>query len=494
MIRLWAQADFIPGALALVALVAYACAVLTGLFENAEEMWAAPLATLLFALVQVCGKSCRPRLRTPLCPFNWALLAFFVQLVVLPLDVCLAGATAGALPHVPAARWINSALLVNCAAFLAFALGCVVSRPASRGRPRAPTYVVGHIAIVLYLAAGGLGMFLVFGVGSQFFLSITDPDYMTQVITEQQGTVQGAAGLLLRPFLMVAFVMMWARWADSAARAQGQAKRFLVTAAAIVGVVLVGASFSFNRSSFFVPVIALVASYSLHVKRLSRRAYALGVIVAVALALTVRVYRGGILEKSDLNGLAAVSVLNDRLNLRTEFQVYGQAPQYLGFLLEGWESNPNDWNPGTLFASMLYSVPVLGKPYREHSGATLYNRMIYGSAGFADQIIPFEGEVRVTLGWAGLIVAFVVLGVVVSALQIRFEQSASSLFAYMSQYTAMWLTFLLQGSVAAVCQIFVYFFWPLYLFLAFLAVQAAMRKHSGARAPPAVASRGHWVR
>ena len=64
----------------------------------------------------------------------------------------------------------------------------------------------------------------------------------------------------------------------------------------------------------------------------------------------------------------------------------------------------------------------------------------------------------------GIVVGYGILGHVAFRLQRAFEQSASAIKCFISIYTAYWILFLIQGSLAVVSQIFVYFFWPIYFY------------------------------
>jgi hypothetical protein len=56
-------------------------------------------------------------------------------------------------------------------------------------------------------------------------------------------------------------------------------------------------------------------------------------------------------------------------------------------------------------------------------------------------------------------------------LQSNFERSDTALGLYVTQYTSMWVSFLIIGSFEVVSQIFVYFFWPIYILIGWEALR-----------------------
>ena len=117
--------------------------------------------------------------------------------------------------------------------------------------------------------------------------------------------------------------------------------------------------------------------------------------------------------------------LADKVELTEMFQVYGGAPQYLGFFLEAgkWGANPQ-WGK-VLVSSALAPVPILGKPFRDNSGTAIYNRLIYGMLDSEDQIAPFQGEAFLDFHLAGVLAGFCLLGWIAFKLQAAFARAKS---------------------------------------------------------------------
>lgn len=426
---------------------------------------AAPLAAAAFAALQLALPACRPTRHHLLSPLNWVLLAFFLQIVAVPLLVAWQGPAVGTLSYLPGERAIDRSIVLSVVAFAAFSLGYSLSTrrcaPASRPALRIPA-----VLIALYFGLGGLGLLLRFHSVGEMIGSFTDPSRFRDASVEVQGSLRGAAGTFLRPFLLTAIVMAWCAWIDRRGPvASARVARWAPTIGAAVGVAIVGATYSFNRAAFVVPLVAMAATYSVHVRRLSFPTLAATASFLAVLAIVPGRYRAANMTAAELaqSKVARREVfVPEEHDLRDQVQVYATAPQFTGYLLEASERSNEKFTPGVLAASLLSPVPIVGKAFRESSGPAIYNRLIYGNTGIADQNIPFEGEVYLCLGPAGLLAAFALIGLAVERLQRSFARAASAFDSYALQFTGVWIAFLVPGSLAAMAQIFVFFFWPIY--------------------------------
>ena len=217
----------------------------------------------------------------------------------------------------------------------------------------------------------------------------------------------------------------------------------------------------YNRGAFLVPLAAMAAVVLRKSDKISATVLASVVAVLLVLAPLLSLFRHGLLkldEAADSADLEAVAAEN--IDPVDYIQMYGSAPQYLGYLLEAtrWGASPR-WG-GVMVSSVLSPVPVLGKAVPSGSGTAIYNRLIYGTSEIQDQVVPFQGELLMDFHLAGVLAGYVLLGWVIHRLQGQFEWSASSLDRYIWQYTAVWASFLIFGSVSVVSQILLYFFWP----------------------------------
>src|ERR1700676_5247561 len=79
--------------------LAAAAMVVAYLSADPEQRFGgAIVSAVTFALVQSLLPACRPIAETPLCPWNWAVFLFFLQLVLLPFSLLVSGSSIGVLP------------------------------------------------------------------------------------------------------------------------------------------------------------------------------------------------------------------------------------------------------------------------------------------------------------------------------------------------------------------------------------------------------------
>jgi hypothetical protein len=459
----------------LLAFVVVATAFLSVPSENKYP--GALVGAFAFYLVQCFFPACRPVSGKLLCPWNWALFVFFLQLVLLPLSVLLLGPSQGVLPFLPSDQAINLAMLINVVAFTAF---CVtyhsLARQTRNGRQPSAFPQESRIAwrspslglIALNGAIGITGFFLAFGALNKVAEYFSDPSGYLSRFVDVSDKLGLAAGLFLRPFLGICVVMLWCRWLDGKRLQKSKGYGSAVTMLAILAVCLSNATFHYNRGSVVVPLVAMLAVIVSGPSRVLRRAAVpAGAIVLVVLLLLpfYGAYRSSNFTGQELFKDSSVrGLLVDKVELTEMFQVYGGAPQFLGFFLEAgkWGTDPQ-WGK-VLISSALAPLPILGKPFREGSGTAIYNRLIYGQLDAQDQIAPFQGEAFLDFHLAGVLVGFSLLGWVAFRLQTAFANSESFFETFIWQYVSVWTFFLIFGSLSVVSQIFIYFCWPFYLY------------------------------
>jgi hypothetical protein len=139
-------------------------------------------------------------------------------------------------------------------------------------------------------------------------------------------------------------------------------------------------------------------------------------------------------------------------------QIYASGPQMSAYLIDSLEGKL--YYGETLLPSLVYPIPVLGKPYRDTSGTVIFNELIYGNTESLDQIIPLSAELYMNFHLAGVVLGNVVLGCLLVWLQGRFAAAPNPVESYAWLLIALWTVF--PGSVSVTSQIYVYSFWPIY--------------------------------
>jgi hypothetical protein len=396
----------------------------------------------------------------PLCPKNWTLFLFALQLLAMSVLITSLGPVRGALPALPSDEAINAAVLLNAVAYISFLAGYSMAGVLSRLRTRQPSEA--SILPRERLSIAVIGMFVLLGIVglvfhfqtlanlADYFLGPADFSRILANRASARATLGEAAGTFLSCALGFAFVLLWCRSIEKL-REHGGRHDLLVSASlvAIAGLIAVSyAVYFYNRGAVLVPLLALLAAYSLRKRRIP-----FTVLAITGLLMIVAAFEFGNVRTVYFNPQGA------GLDYNQQIQIYGSAPQFTAFMLE---EKPNDrLYPGqTLLSSLLYPIPAFGRNYRATSGVAIYNGLIYGFDGPTDQVVPFQGELFWNFGVPGIIIGFIGLGALIARLQTGFENSRTALHAYMIQYASIWLGFLVIGSLAVVSQIVIYLMWP----------------------------------
>jgi hypothetical protein len=456
---------------AFVLVVVAVCRAPTG-----QQFPGALLSAFVFAAVLSWLPRCRPIVETPLCPWNWALFLFSIQLIGMPLLITLDEPTLGVLPSLPSPFAIDMAMVLYCIAFLTvcavynhFAMFRMTDAAwLDRLRNAPGTRSAGSAKrLGLFALVGITGVLLTFGNIAGILSYFNNPRYYRDYFLEASSTWRGLAALLLKPFLGFAIVMAWCRWIDSGGMRSSWMRRGLVTIFVLAGVVISFSMFSYNRGSFAVPLVAVATIALVKGDKFSWRIMALAGVLILVLTPVWALYRSGAeLGEDFLSRTSLPDSLREQINISEVAQMYGGAPQYLGFLLERshWGRDPH-WGVMTV-SSILSPVPMFGTPFRRNSGFGVFNRMIYGTDAILDQNVPFQGESFLDFHVVGILFGSAMFGWVLHRLQRAFERSRSSIEIYIWQYLSVWTCFLIFGfgSIGVQSQVMIYYCWPIYAF------------------------------
>lgn len=460
--KLMSRATLWMLAINVTALIAFAYAPV------AERYPLAVVGIVAFLFVQACLPACRISMSAPLCPANIAQGYYWVRLVLVTVLIGYFGFSQGSLPYLPSKGAINLAIAVHVVGYLVFCVAYqwfsrVTAGPAvwaaegsgrQDGQPHESAAGTAYL-IVPFAVLGLLGLLLTHG-GVAGFIDYVSSPIEQRLRAEEATTLPGAAGSFLKHFLGFAVVLAWSWWLGKAPRSKGS----IIAVTAGVVLVLLVCNFNYNRGTMLGPLVGLTAAFSVHVWRIPFK----GVVVAGMLALSVAFvfgwYRSTDLDITDLSASAVAETWSP--DSVVEFvQMYASAPQLSAYLLESLEDK--FYYGRTLLPSLVYPIPVLGKPYRDTSGPVIFNELIYGDTDSLDQIIPLDGELYINFHLAGVVLGNVLLGCVLAWLQGKFVAAASPVESYAWLMMALWTVF--PGSLSVTSQIYVYSFWPIYIYL-----------------------------
>jgi hypothetical protein len=436
-----------------IALIGFACA------PAAQEYPLGVIGMVAFLFVQAFLPACRIRVTAPLCPANIAQGYYWIQLVLVTLLVGYFGFSQGALPYLPSKGAINLAIVVHVVGYLSFCIGYQCSSRVTGARilrsAEAPGSAPGTAYVIVAFAVLGVLGFLLSHGGVGGFIDYVSSPVEDRLRAEAATTLRAAAGSFLKHFLGFAVVLAWSWWLGRAPRR----KVSIIAVTAGVVIVLLVANFNYNRGTMFGPLVGLAAAFSVHVWRIPFKGIVLAGMLALSLAFVFGLYRSTNLDITELSASAIADAWNTE-GVVDFIQIYASAPQMSAYLIESLEGE--FFYGKTLLPSLVYPVPVLGKPFREISGPVIFNDLIYGDTNSLDQIIPLDGELFINFHLAGVVVGYVLLGCFLAWLQGKFLAAPNPLESYAWIMMALWTGF--PGSLSVASQIYVYSFWPIYFY------------------------------
>jgi hypothetical protein len=424
----------------------------------------AMVGIVAFTLVQLFLPACWVNVESPICPGNFAQFFFWVQIVLVPVLIGYYGPTLGTLPHLPPEGLINFAIGLRALGYVSFCIGFQVFSSSMKSNQDAdtlePVEPLSRETMAIIAAFAGIGMIGWWwnygGIGG-FLAYASSPDEQ-RLRDQETATIAGALGNILRHFLGFSIVWAWSEWV----RRRDRAEDFIEIAIAtvIVAGMLMLANFSYNRGNMIAPLLALTAAYSKHVRHISFTVAASAGATLLFVAFVFGEYRSTSMEISELS-LSEVASFGEG-GVVDEVQIYGAGPQLTAFILEGVDSESQTQRSGTLVSSILYPIPVIGKPFRETSGVVRFNQLIYGDADNFDQNIPYDAEFYMNFQAIGVIVGYLLLGFLEAFLHRQFFFARRPIASYAWLTMGIWTVF--PASLPVLSQICIYSFWPIYLY------------------------------
>jgi hypothetical protein len=448
------------------------------LWPGQRALPAGAVSSASFFIAQLILPRCRFTTRQSITPLNWMQLAFASQLILMPALVRFAGPAVFPLPSLAPESSINFALLLFTASYWAFCIAVNWFRkaptPETYLSTTNKTWLPPRSLALVFLILGLIGTTLAFGSIDRLLEYLTNPvAFMTYAAeaAARSATLFEAAGTFLKPFLGFGFLLFWCRAIDLPLR-KGEGSRWCGRVF-LIGVIAISyALMTYNRGAFAVPMVAMIAVLSKRLPKKSTRYLLAAGAIFVSLLGGVTLYKSAVHSKS--SGTVDTDLLSkasEYIDVMATVQVYGQAPQYLGYFLDRNHYGSNPTNGETLFASAMTPLPILGKPFRSHSGVYLYNLILGRNPENPDQIPQLTGELFLDFNIFGVLVGFGTIGYVIARLQARFDASRGALDVYIVQFASIWIGFLTVGSIEVIAQIAIYSSLPIYAVLIHKALQ-----------------------
>jgi hypothetical protein len=304
-----------------------------------------------------------------------------------------------------------------------------------------------------FIAIGLLGLAMYFQDLESLF-SYYRGNFVVNEAFANDSVVEGVS-TFLRPFLSVGLVLLWVR-----GRTAAQLKVRDVVFAVLV--VLSGSSYSYNRGQLVATTLATIALLlALSSYRPRRLTAVLGLLLVVGGTFQI----GQMREQNNLRAVdQALNSSSPVERLPQDLQLYGNGPQFAGFMLQIRANDPLLLG-GSIYSSLISPVPVLGKSARSDSGTALYNRAIYGTQPTQDQI-PLATIESYWNGGIPAVLAFgLLLGMANGWLDRVFLHSDRLVPRFGAAYYGYWTGLAVMTSFAVIAQLLIYFSAPFLLLI-----------------------------
>ncbi|MGE2714600.1 O-antigen polymerase [Mycolicibacterium litorale] len=437
---------------------------------------AVPVALATFLAIQLLVPRARWNRDRGLGPGNVAGLLFALQLVVISTLLVTSVPFPGTLGSIPADQYVNTALMLQALGYVCYAVGYVAWTKPVSPKPLLLEPGLTRVIGTSFIVIGTVGLALQFQSVSALVAYFSGQGDMSD---PSPATLSSAAAQFFRPFLAYGVIILWA--ARIARRRPGGRMRPLEVGLVVLALAA-SATYHYNRAAVVIPLLALVTAYSLFGRRQSPTRIMAFLAILAVIGFLFGQYRnfysgteGGAINPANAGLDRPEATFTDNL------QVYGNGPQFWATIVQ--EVDRSGTRHGdTLLGSALFTVPVLGKPFRDGSGPTVYNELIYGEPDISDQILGLGPELYWNFGLPGIVVGYFLLGFAVRRFDDRVEAAPDPLAAFSWSYCGTWVALLVINSIAVLSQIVIYFFWPVFIML-FFAYLARSQLLAGSRPP-----------
>jgi len=395
-------------------------------------------------------------------PKNIALFLFFLKIVVVPFTLIFFGNYVKTLPWIPSTHSMDIAICIEILAFICLIIGLKLNKKVRKTRDwnqhiKLDDHVPWRKLIIIMAALGLIGFKLSFGSINEFLSYFLEPLRWVE-LTSNKTSIQSFLGLILRPFLGYSVAYAWCRWIDKRSSKINLTVGLIVTLIAMA--LVAAASMDFNRASVFVPVLAIIGVF---LAKIPKRRFLLGALWFSFLIVIIILF-------ANYRATVYSGAMPSRPNMSEEFlgllQNYFGAPQFLGFILEITDFGSTIFLGKTIIPSLMYPIPVFGKPFRSLSGPFIYNTWIYGlGLPSFDQILPNIGELFINFHLFGVLIGYIFLGVLLAYVEHLFNNSTQkgSVYIFTSTVIGYWIAQLIANTnLAITSQILFYKIWPIY--------------------------------
>lgn len=333
--------------------------------------------------------------------------------------------------------------------YTAFATAVVLgwfSRSRMRGREGpAPAPQVGPGLALTLVMLGFVGLFIRLGGGPGRLLST---DWLNG--TEAWGPL-GALGTITAPLLAVGVFFLL----DRPMNALGRLLLAMILVPFGIAALL---TFALNRAALLVPIYAMVLTHFRtreQVKGFGRTVILVGIASAL-LFVGLGQFRTSL--QHDSAGYEGDQASNIEF-ARDSLRIYFQTPMIVGQLYDADAA----FTPGSLVASVLAPVPMLGESFRDDNGTVRYNRMLYGDGSAEDQILPLWAEAERSLGLLMMLILGVALGRHMARVDNALTNARDPVAFYALVFWGLWLAQIPIISFIVLTQIALFFASPLFL-------------------------------
>lgn len=391
------------------------------------------ISILLFFCLYFSSSSLRVDRINIISPKNLMLLVFFARFVIIPITIIFFGYQKWVLPFLPNSEELIKSYNVMFIAFSAFVLGWILF-----GKEKDTDSIVAKktpgfrnsivISLILFL----LFIFFIFFIYGSF------SNYISSIFLDNYSAFQSRGNKLFNYlFVLLKFVIPFSIIVLALKILKHVKPNYLSKTSTIAFFSLIVIFFSLgpSRTNMIFPLLAFFAALiPIHIKIRFR-----DFVFTSLLFLFFAFYFGSLREKKQQN-------LSDKNTTSIQFvaflQAYFGAPHLMTPLFH--KDNYNKEIPLTIHSSLLETIPVLGKSFRETSGTFYYNSF-YGRSAYPDQVFPTSGELYLNFGYLGVIIGFFIFGIGYSKIHNLFI--VNTLFDPVFKALFFYLTLLFNGTI-----------------------------------------------